>query len=227
MSQREENQNWAVIERDGCLAEPRPAVSGPMHRPIIKIFTVYESESNRDRAQLMREHLARRLGQSFIFSVSWRSLESLEEPEMRKSAARSVAEADIICFSLLSAGELPQIVTKWMEKVIFKRKTRKLCLLALLETGGVIVPRPSGAEIYLSHLSRAASVDCLCYSDSMPVARSIRNNKWETQPGKKNRPAKRAPLGDAQNDQEFPANRLSSSSRPRLARPSWRGNLQP
>jgi hypothetical protein len=175
-----------------------------MHRPIIKIFIVYESDLNRDRAQFMREELTRRLGQSFAFSVSWWSLESLGDTETQKLAADPLAEADIICFSLLSGGELPQNFTKWVEKRLFGRKRHKLCLLALVETGGMILPRLSRAEIYLSHLSSAAGVDCLCYSDSIPIARSIRSKQRERQPGKKTRPAERGPHSGAQSNQEFP-----------------------
>jgi hypothetical protein len=201
VSQQEENQRWAAAGRAGCVAERPPADSGPMHRPVLKIFIVYESDLNRDRAQFMREELSRRLGLSFTFSVSWWSLKSLGNSEIRKAAARSVAEADIICFSLLSGGELPQNVTKWIEKGLFERKTNKLCLLALVETGGMVVPRLSRAEIYLSHLSSAAGVDCLCYSDSIPIARSIRSKPQER------------PLG--------------FSSRRRLARSIGRESLQP
>jgi hypothetical protein len=168
--QQEEDQCWTTTDRAGRLAE---------HRPVIKIFAIYESGLNRDRAQFMREELTRRLGQSFTFAVSWRSLKSLGDTETRKAATRSVVEADIICFSLLSGGELPQGVTKWIEKRLFGRKTRKLCLLALVETGGINVPRLSRAEIYLSHLSLAAGVDCLCYSDSIPIPRCIRCKQQE------------------------------------------------
>jgi hypothetical protein len=45
-------------------------------------------------------------------------------------------------------------------------------LLALLETGGMIVPQLSSAEIYLSRLASKAGVDCLCYSDSIPLTRT-------------------------------------------------------
>jgi hypothetical protein len=226
MSRQEENQRWPATERDGYLTERQPAVSCPMHRPIIKIFIVYESDLNRDQAQFMREELTRRLGQSFAFSVSWWSLESLGDAETQKVAARPLAEADIICFSLLCGGELPQNFTKWVEKRLFERKTHKLCLLALVETGGKIVPRLSPAEIFLSHLSSAAGVDCLCYSDSIPIAMSIRSKQQERQPGKKTRPAERAPHSGAQSNQEFPIRPLFFSSRGRLARTIGRENLQ-
>jgi hypothetical protein len=175
---------------------------------------------------LAREELSRRLGQSFSFSVSWRSLESLADPEIQKATARFVAEADVICFSLSSGGELPQNVTKWIEKGLFERKTSKLCLLALVETGGMIEPCLSRAEIYLSHLSSAAGVDCLCYSDSIPIPRCIRNNHRGRQPRKRTRPAKRAPLNCARTDQASPIKPLFFPSRRRSARRIGRRNSQ-
>src|SRR5580658_5530053 len=143
MFQQEENQRSAAAEHSACVGERQRSVSGRTHRPIIKIVIIYESDVNRDRAQFMREELARRLGQSFTFSDSWWSLKSLGNPETRMEAACSVADADVICFSLLSGAELPQNVTKWIEKGVLERKTNKLCLLALVETGGMVVPRLS------------------------------------------------------------------------------------
>jgi hypothetical protein len=120
----------------------------------------------------MQEELTRRLGQSFNFSVSWWSLKSFWHPKVRRMAADAIARADIVLFSLLSGGKLPQGLTKWIEKRLFHKSSHRLALLALLETGGTIVPRVSSAEIYLSHLASEAGVDCLCYSDSIPLARA-------------------------------------------------------
>jgi len=91
---------------------------------------------------------------------------------MRQVAADAIAKADILLFALLSGGELPQTLTKWIEEQLFDKTTHRIALLALLETGGMIVPRLSSAEIYLSHLASQARVDCLCYSDGIPLART-------------------------------------------------------
>jgi hypothetical protein len=133
MPRQEENYRCEATERGDYLAEHQPASSCPMHRPIIKVFIVYETDLNRDRAQFMREELTRRLGQSFAFSVSWWSLESLGDTETQKVAAHPLAEADIICFSLLSGGELPQNVTKWIEKGLFERKANNLLKPSLID----------------------------------------------------------------------------------------------
>ena len=143
-----------------------------MQKPVIRIFTVYEHDLNRNRAQLMQEELTRRLGRSFNFSVSWWRLKSLWHPKMLRVAADAVAQADIMLFALLSGGELPQTLTKWLEETLLHNTTHRVSLLALLETGGMIVPRLSSAEIYLSRLASEAGVDCLCYSDSIPLART-------------------------------------------------------
>jgi hypothetical protein len=142
-----------------------------MQKPVIRIVAVYEQDLNRDRAQLMQEELTRRLGHSFNFSVSWWKLKSLWHPKMLRVAADAVAHADIMLFALLSGGELPQTLTKWIEERLLHNKTHRVSLLALLETGGMIVPRLSSAEICLSRLARQAGLDCLCYSDSIPLAR--------------------------------------------------------
>lgn len=143
-----------------------------MQKPVIKIFTVYEHDLNRNRARLMQEELTRRLGRSFNFSVSWWSLKSLWHPKMLRVAADAVARADIMLFALLSGGELPQTLTKWIEERLLHNATHRVSLLALLETGGMIAPRLSSAEICLRRLASEAGVDCLCYSDGIPLTRT-------------------------------------------------------
>jgi hypothetical protein len=153
------------------LAQSRHRRFPEMRNPVISIVAVYEHDLNLNRAQLMQEELTRRLGHSFNFSVSWWKLKSLWHPKMLRVAADAVAQADIILFALLSGGELPQTLTKWLEETLQHGAPHRVSLLALLETGGMIVPRLSSAEIYLSRLARQAGLDCLCYSDSVPLAR--------------------------------------------------------
>jgi hypothetical protein len=154
------------------LAQFRHRRSLEMRKPVINIFTVYEHNLNRNRAQLMQQELTRRLGRSFNFSVSWWKLKSLWHPKMLEVAADVVAQADIMLFALLSGKELPQMLTDWIEKQLLHNTTHRVSLLALLETGGMIVPRLSSAEIYLSRLASEAGVDCLCYSDGIPLTRT-------------------------------------------------------
>jgi hypothetical protein len=149
-------------------------------RPVIRIFAIYEHNLNRDRVGLLQEELTRRLGRSFKFLFSWWELESLLHPQMLKVATDHIAEADIMLFSLVSGGGLPQTLTKWIEREFLDNTARRVSLLALVETGGVMVTRLSPAEIYLSSLSEKAGVDCLCYSDSIPLARAIRHGRQRT-----------------------------------------------
>ncbi len=143
-----------------------------MQKPVIRIFTIYEHDLNRNRAQLMQEELTRRLGHSFNFSISWWKLKSIWHPKMLRMAADAIAQADILLFALLSGGELPQALTEWIEGRLLHKTTHRVALLALLETGGMIVPRLSAAEVYLSRLASQSGVDCLCYSDSIPLTRT-------------------------------------------------------
>jgi hypothetical protein len=146
--------------------------SSQKQKPIVRIFAVYQRGLNRNRARLLQEELMRRLGRSFNFSVSWWRLKPFWNPKMRQVASDAIAQADIILFALLSGGKLPQALTRWIEERLLHKTTHRVTLLALLETGGMIVPRLSSAEIYLSHLASQAGVDCLCYSDGIPLART-------------------------------------------------------
>jgi hypothetical protein len=146
--------------------------SSQKQKPTIRIFAVYEHDLNRKRAQLMQEELTRRLGHSFNFSVSWWRLKSYWHPKMRQVAADAISKADIILFALRPGGELPQTLTKWIEERLFHKTTHRVALLALVKTGGMIVPLLSPAEIYLRHLASRAGLDCLCYSDSISLTRT-------------------------------------------------------
>jgi len=152
----------------------------PAARPVIRILVIYEHDLNRDRVGVLQEELTRRLGRSFKFLFSWWKLESLLRSQMLKVATDYIGEADIVLFSLVSGGELPRTLTKWIERKFLDNTARRVSLLALVETGGVMVTRLSPAEIYLSSLSEKAGVDCLCYSDSIPLARAIRHDRQRT-----------------------------------------------
>lgn len=174
-----EDRGWHVGLRfktpisEACLPQIRDWRFSQIQKPIIKIFTVYEHDLNRDRARLMQKELTRRLGQSFNFSVSWWRLESFWHPKMRQVAADAIVEADIILFALSSGAKLPQALTKWIEERLLHKTAHRVALLAVLETGGMIVPGLSSAETYLSHLASEAGVDCLCYSDDIPARLSV------------------------------------------------------
>jgi hypothetical protein len=153
------------------------SVSISSRKPAVKIFVVYDSQLSRDRARQIEEELGRRLGRSFTFSISAWKLKSLWHPKMLRMAAETAVNAEIIVFSLLSGGDMPQAVKNWLEKGLVNTPGNKVCLLALLETGGNFTPRLSPAEVYVSNLSSKIGVDCLCYSDSIPLARLGRHNR--------------------------------------------------
>ncbi len=178
--------------------------SFPNLRPTIKILVVYELEINRQRAESMQLEFSRRMEKSFTFSVSWWRLDSLRRSETRKAAANFVATADVICFSLLSGRELSQSVTGWIEKILLGGNSHKPALFTLVESGGIRVPQLSRAEVYLSRLSAVAGVDCLCYSDSIPITRTTRRTKQDSALRKNARLAMTGPHADSQNNAEFP-----------------------
>jgi hypothetical protein len=146
-------------------------------KPAVKIFVAYDSDLSRDRARQIEEELGRRLGRSFTFSISAWKLKSLWHPKMLRMAIEAAVNAEIIVFSLLSGGDMPQAVKNWLEKGLVNTPANRVCLLALLETGGALMPRLSPAEVYLSNLSSRIGVDCLCYSDCIPMARFGRHNQ--------------------------------------------------
>ena len=174
------NDDFIRKPSDGSalVSASRTSSSISSRKPAVKIFVVYDSDPSRDRARQMEKDLGRRLGCSFDFSVSSWKLKSLWHPKMVQMAADVAAKAEIVLFSLVSGGELPQAVKNWLGKVLTNNPAHKVCLLALLETGGTFTPRLSPAEVYVSNLSSKIGVDCLCYSDSIPLPR-LGRHKWQ------------------------------------------------
>jgi hypothetical protein len=162
---------------NALVSARRTSSSISSRKPAVKIFVVYDSDLSRDRARHVEKDLGRRLGWSFDFSVSSWKLKSLWHPKMVQTAADAAVKADIVLFSLVSGGELPQAVKNWLGKVLINNPAHKVCLLALLETGGTFTLRLSPAEVYVSNLSSKIGVDCLCYSESIPLARLARHNR--------------------------------------------------
>ena len=152
-----------------CASRTSAAVSRP--KPAIRIFVAYDSQFSRDRAAQIKEELSRRLGRSFAFSISSWKFKSLWHPKMLRMATAAAVNAEIIVFSLLAGGDMPQAVKNWLETGLVNTPGKRVCLLALLETGGALRPRSSPAEGYLSNLSSKMGVDYLCYSDSIPMSR--------------------------------------------------------
>jgi len=153
------------------------SASVSIRKPALRIFVAYDSQLSRDRAGQIEEELGRRLGRSFTFSISAWKLKSLWHPKMLRMATETAVNAEIIVFSLLSGRDMPQAVKNWLEKGLVNTPGNRVCLLALLETGGALMPLLSPAEVYLSNLSSKIGVDCLCYSDSIPMARFGRHNR--------------------------------------------------
>jgi hypothetical protein len=191
------NEDFIRKPSDGNPLVPasRTPSSISSRKSAVKIFVVYDSDLSRDRARHMEEDLGRRLGCSFDFSVSSWKLKSLWHPKMVRMAADAAAKAEIILFSLVSGGELPQAVKNWLDKVLINSPAHKVCLLALLETGGTFTPRLSPAEVYVSNLSSKIGVDCLCYSDSIPLAR-LGRHKWQRKREQSRQRLHSAPLND-------------------------------
>lgn len=171
--------NFIRKSSDGnaLVSASRTSASFSSRKPSVKIFVVYDSDLSRDRARQTQEELGRRLGCSFTFSISAWKLKSLWHPKMLRMATAAAIDAEIILFSLFSGGDLPQAVKNWLEKGLINTPVHRVCLLALLEIGGTLVPRLSPAEVYLSSLSSKIGVDCLCYSDSIPLARFGGHNR--------------------------------------------------
>ena len=85
------------------------------HEPKFKVVIIYEDGSTGKRAKLFYDKLIHQLEGECVFSLQLWSFQVLAIPEIRKAAANSIAEADLVIFSLRGEAELPGRLRMWIE----------------------------------------------------------------------------------------------------------------
>ena len=102
------------------------------HEPKFKVVIIYEDGSTGKRAKLFYDKLIHQLEGEFVFSLQLWSFQVLAIPEIRKAAANSIAEADLVIFSLRGEAELPPRLRMWIEtwpRQIFDRDPMLIALV--------------------------------------------------------------------------------------------------
>ena len=101
------------------------------HEPNSKVVIIYEDGPTGKRAKLFYDKLIHQLEDECVFSLLW-SFQVLAIPEIRKAAADSIAEADLVIFSLRGEAELPARLRLWIEtwpRQIFDRDPMLIALV--------------------------------------------------------------------------------------------------
>jgi len=102
------------------------------HEPKFKVVIVYEDGPTGKRAKLFYDKLIHQLEDECVFSLQLWSFQVLPIPEIRKAAADSIAEADLVIFSLRGEAELPARLRMWIEtwpRQIFDRDPMLIALV--------------------------------------------------------------------------------------------------
>jgi len=100
--------------------------------PKFKVVIIYEDGSTGKRAKLFYDKLIHQLEDECVFSLQLWSFQVLAIPEIRKAAADSIAEADLVIFSLRGEAELPARLRMWIEtwpRQIFDRDPMLIALV--------------------------------------------------------------------------------------------------
>jgi len=114
---------------------PESQIEGTLDRddePTFRVVIIYEDGSTGRRAKLFYEKLVHELEDKCVFSLQLWSFQVLAIPEIRKSAADSIAQADFVIFSLHGEAGLPPRLRSWIEtwpRQIFDRDPMLIVLV--------------------------------------------------------------------------------------------------
>jgi len=100
--------------------------------PTFKVVIIYEDGPTGRRAKLFYDKLVHQLEDECVFSLKLWSFQVLAIPEIRKSAADSIAQADFVIFSLHGEAGLPARMRSWIEtwpRQIFDRDPMLIALV--------------------------------------------------------------------------------------------------
>src|SRR6201998_3401962 len=98
-----------------------------------KVVVIYEDGPTGRRAKHFYDKLIHELEDECVFSLQLWSFQVLAIPEIRKSAAESIAQADFVIFSLRGEAGLPAVVRRWIETWPRKTFDRGPMLIALVD----------------------------------------------------------------------------------------------
>jgi hypothetical protein len=102
--------------------------------PRFKVVIVYEDGPTGRRAKLFYDKLIHQFKDECVFSLQLWSFQVLAIPEIRKSAANSIAEADFAILSLHGKVGLPARIRNWIEAWSRQIFDRGPALVALVDS---------------------------------------------------------------------------------------------
>ena len=117
-------ERWSESQIEGTLDRD--------DEPTFRVVIIYEDGSTGRRAKLFYERLVHELEDKCVFSLQLWSFQVLAIPEIRKSAADSIAQADFVIFSLHGEAGLPARMRSWIEtwpRQIFDRDPMLIALV--------------------------------------------------------------------------------------------------
>lgn len=101
--------------------------------PIFKVVIVYEDVTTGRRAKLFYDKLIHELKNDCVFSLQLWSFQVLAIPEIRESAADSIAQADFVILSLHGKAGIPARMRLWIEAWSSQLPGRGPALIALVD----------------------------------------------------------------------------------------------
>lgn len=100
------------------------------------VLLAYEDLRAGVRARQAFEHVASKLELEVDYKVDLWKFDLLRDPALREQAVIEAARADIVFLSAHGAGELPGVVSQWLEQWLDRRGGEPAALAVLMDTPG-------------------------------------------------------------------------------------------
>ncbi|MCI0744275.1 MAG: hypothetical protein L0Y58_02615 [Verrucomicrobia subdivision 3 bacterium] len=140
--------------------------------PQITVVIAYDTFELGSRAMAVHERLTERLGSTFNLRQELWKFDLLEDPALRRAAARETAAADIVILATSRDAELPLYIREWLEESL-QDHTGVGAFVALFEH-----PHPR-IQPWLEAIARRKGIDffaqsattesCHTSADAMPL----------------------------------------------------------
>jgi hypothetical protein len=141
---------------EGCSERQSEWTPHRDDEPIFKVVIVYEDVTTGRRAKLFYDKFIHELENDCVFSLQLWSFEVLAIPEIRESAADSIAQADFVILSLHGDAGLPARMRQWIETWSRQIFDRGPALIALVDKS---MTKDGQNALTLAYLRRVAQTN--------------------------------------------------------------------
>lgn len=133
----------------------------------LKIVIVYEGFTNLIRVYETWSQLVGRFMHQIQFHGRAWNFSLLRDPQLRESATRHTAEADIIVVAVDGSSELPDHIRDWIDSWLPRKVGRRDAFVAMLEHRASASTETPALRYYLHQMAERGGMDFFCNADHL------------------------------------------------------------